>query len=86
MLHVAVEAANNEFQIAGGVPGMKVSWEVKAKRADAFVTTFGAPVEREKLGAERGRYLQPLIHGQPEELGIHYVSARTAPVTAARDN
>eukprot|EP00913_Durusdinium_trenchii_P006224 g5836.t1 len=83
MLHVAVEAENNEFQIAGGVPGMKVSWEVKAKRADAFVTTFGAPVEREKRGAERGRYLQPLIHGQPEELGIHYVPARTAPAERA---
>ncbi len=86
MLHIASEANDNEFQIAGGIPGMKVSWEVKARRADAFVTTFGAPVEREKLGAERGRYLQPLIHGQPEELGIHYVPARNAPLTAARDN
>lgn len=70
MLHVATGIANNEFRIAGGQPGMQVSWEVKAKRNDAFVAQLGAPVEREKVGREKGRYLQPALYGQPESMRL----------------
>ncbi|MFG0314540.1 MAG: hypothetical protein ACF8LL_10185, partial [Phycisphaerales bacterium] len=78
MLHVASEIVDNEFRIAGGQAGMRVSWEVKAKRNDAFVSQLGAPVEREKIGAEKGRYLQPTLHGQPESLGLDHSSRSQA--------
>lgn len=78
MLHVASEIADNEFRIAGGQAGMRVSWEVKAKRNDAFVAQLGAPVEREKVGAEKGRYMQPTLYGQPESLGLDHTSREHA--------
>ncbi len=78
MLHVASEIVDNEFMIAGGQAGMRVSWEVKAKRNDAFVAQLGAPVEREKVGAEKGRYLQPTLYGQPESLGLDHSSRERA--------
>ncbi len=76
MLHVSSTVFNNEFSIAGGQPGMQVSWEVKAKRNDAFVAQLGAPVEREKLGDEKGRFLQPGLYGQPETKRLDYAPAR----------
>jgi hypothetical protein len=42
------------FEIAGGVPGGKVSWRVEAARNDEFVRRNGAPVEVEKPNHERG--------------------------------
>lgn len=74
MLHVASEIVDNEFRIAGGQAGMRVSWEVKSKRNDAFVAQLGAPVEREKVGVEKGRYLQPTLYGQPESMGLDRAS------------
>ena len=74
MLHVASEIVDNEFRISGGQAGMRVSWEVKAKRNDAFVAQLGAPVEREKVGVEKGRYLQPTLYGQPESMGLDRTS------------
>lgn len=54
MLHVAVEVERTQpgnaptFRIAGGAPGAKVSWEVKAVRDDAWVRSHGVPVELPK--------------------------------------
>ncbi len=72
MLHVASEIQNNEFLVSGGQVGMRVSWEVKAKRNDAFVAQLGAPVERVKTGLEKGRYLQPALYGQPESMRLDH--------------
>ncbi|MEJ5252602.1 MAG: hypothetical protein WHX60_12020, partial [Armatimonadota bacterium] len=47
-LHVAVEIQNNRFKIAGGVPGKKVSWEVKAVRNDRWVQEYGYQSEQVK--------------------------------------
>lgn len=74
MLHVASEIVDNEFRIAGGQAGMRVSWEVKAVRNDAFVAQLGAPIEREKTGVEKGHYLQPSLYGQPESMGLDRAS------------
>lgn len=77
MLHVANEIMNNEFLVSGGQVGMRVSWEVKAKRNDAFVAQLGAPVERVKTGSEKGRYLQPALYGQPESLRLDHSPMNT---------
>lgn len=38
----------------------------------------GAPVEREKLGPERGKYQHPENYGLPREMGMDYDSTREA--------
>jgi hypothetical protein len=71
-LHVAVEIQGNRFKIAGGVPGKKVSWEVKAIRNDLWVQRYGYQTEQEKEDAIKGKYIQPELYGMPKENGIHY--------------
>jgi hypothetical protein len=60
------------FRIAGGTAGGKVSWRVEAVRNDRRMRATGAPVEREKVGAERGTYQHPELYGQPPEFGINH--------------
>jgi len=45
--------------LAGGKPGLKVSWQVTAARHDAYAEAYGSPVEVEKPADERGHYLHP---------------------------
>ena len=71
-LHVAVEIQGNRFKIAGGVPGKKVSWEVKAVRNDLWVRRYGFQTEQEKEDDIKGKYLHPELYGQPKVRGIHY--------------
>jgi hypothetical protein len=67
------------FRIAGGAPGAKVSWEVKALRNDRWVQQRGAPVEVEKQGIEKGTYQHPELYGQPPEKGVNYSATRHRP-------
>jgi hypothetical protein len=60
------------FRIAGGTPGGKVSWEVKALRNDRWVQRHGAPVEMDKPALEKGTYQHPDLYGQPPEKGMSY--------------
>jgi hypothetical protein len=46
-LHVADEVAGNRFRIAGGKPGMKVSWQVTAVRSDAIMREHPFAAERD---------------------------------------
>jgi hypothetical protein len=70
-LYVAEEISGNQFKIAGGKPGMKVSWQVTGIRQDAMANARSVPVEEEKAPADRGRYLKPEAFGEPLEKGIH---------------
>lgn len=84
MLHVAEEisgealaagaesatAVGCRFRIAGGVARGRVSWEVKAVRNDLRMRLHGAPVEREKMGPERGKLQHPGYYGRPREDGM----------------
>ncbi len=47
------------FRIAGGTPGGRVSWEVKALRNDRWMQVYGAEVEVAKRDGERGTFLHP---------------------------
>lgn len=47
-LHVAEEVAGNRFRIAGGKPGMKVSWQVTAVRSDAVMREHPFAAERDE--------------------------------------
>ncbi|MBL8879039.1 MAG: hypothetical protein JNG88_07950 [Phycisphaerales bacterium] len=64
---VREEIRDGAFVIAGGKPGMRVSWEVKGVRNDPFVQAHGAPIEQLKPDHLRGRYLQPELFGQTAE-------------------
>lgn len=72
-LHVRQEVSNNRFLIAGGMPGMKVSWRVEAVRNDLYMQHYGAPVEVDKPREERGRFQFPELYGMPRERGIFFV-------------
>lgn len=71
-LYIAQEVKDNRFLIAGGKPGMKVSWEVKGVRNDRWVRANGAPVEANKPDELRGKYLHPELYNQPKERAIDY--------------
>src|SRR5262249_35570101 len=72
-LYIAEEIADNRFKIAGGAPGMKVSWQVTGIRQDAWANKNRIKVEVEKDDRERGFYLHPEVFNQPEERGIQWV-------------
>ncbi|NOZ78352.1 MAG: hypothetical protein GXP48_04065, partial [Acidobacteria bacterium] len=65
-----VYIAEDRFRIAGGSPGMKVSWQVTGIRHDPWAEAHRIPVEEEKPEIERGRYLHPELYRQPAKAGI----------------
>jgi hypothetical protein len=69
-VYIAEEVKGNAFKIAGGTPGLKVSWQVTGTRQDAFANAHRIPVEEEKPAAERGRYLYPAELGKPATLSV----------------
>jgi len=71
-VYIAEEVEDNQFEIAGGEPGMKVSWQVTGIRADAYARSNPSQVEREKSNKERGLYLHPEAFGLPFEKQIDY--------------
>lgn len=71
-LYVAKEISNNRFKIAGGTPGIKISWQITGTRQDRYATAHRIPVEQEKPKMEKGYYLHPDVFSQPEEKGINW--------------
>jgi hypothetical protein len=69
-LYVAREIHENQFTIAGGLPGAKVSWQVSGVRKDAYARAHPLIVEETKDAIDRGHYLHPDAFGQPREEGI----------------
>lgn len=67
---VVREIRNNQFVLRTSKPGVKVSWEVKARRNDNWVRERGAEAEMEKPAELKGRYINPEFFGQPKEKGI----------------
>jgi hypothetical protein len=62
-LFIADEVGNGRFRIAGGLPGLKVSWQVTGVRQDAFAEANPIVVEPEKTADDRGLYLHPELFG-----------------------
>jgi len=63
-LYIAEEVSGNQFKIAGGKPGSRVSWQVTGVRHDAWAEAHRIPLEVEKKGAEQGHYLHPELIGK----------------------
>ncbi len=60
---ISKEIENNRFEIAGGKPGLKVSWQVTGIRNDAFAASNRIQVEVEKAPGEKGKFLYPAGFG-----------------------
>ncbi len=72
-LYIAEEVSNNHFKIAGGAPGLKVSWQVTGIRQDAWANKHRIQVEQDKPEKERGHYLHPEVYDQPAEKSVEWV-------------
>jgi hypothetical protein len=66
-VYIDEEISANHFKIAGGKPGMKVSWQVSGIRHDAYANAHRIQVEEDKPAGERGTFLHPIEHGQPRD-------------------
>ncbi len=64
------EVNGNQFKIAGGTPGLKVSWEVSGVRNDPWMRDHPYQSVMEKTGDEKGRYYYPEGYGQPAEKSL----------------
>jgi len=64
-LYVAQKMTANHFKVAGGKPGMEVSWQVTGIRHDAYARDHRIAVEEDK-GKERGFYLYPAGFNEPK--------------------
>lgn len=69
-VYIAEEIKSNRFKIGGGKAGQKISWQVSGIRNDAFVQKNPPVVEEEKMGREKGRYLNPEAFGLSKDNGI----------------
>jgi hypothetical protein len=70
-VYVAKKVNGNRFKIAGGKPGMEVSWQLTGVRKDAYAETHRVQVEEMKPVAERGSYLHPEAFGKTARKSVH---------------
>ncbi|MDI6804573.1 MAG: hypothetical protein QME58_12140 [Bacteroidota bacterium] len=75
-LYIAQKISGNRFKIAGGQPGMEVSWQATGIRQDPFAEKHRIQVEVEKTGVERGKYIHPKEYGVSETMGMDYEKIR----------
>lgn len=71
-VYIVEELHNGRFKIAGGRPGLKVSWQITATRHDPYARQNPLQVEQLKPERERGSYLNPELYGQDRSLGLGY--------------
>ena len=71
-LFIAEKISKNRFKIAGGQPGMEVSWQLTGVRSDAAMRKNPFKTEEDKPERERGYYLRPEVFNQSEERGVEW--------------
>ena len=67
---VGKEIAHNRFVIRTSKPRVRVSWQVTARRNDAYMRAHPFAAVQDKTGAARGKYLTPSLYGKPSSMGI----------------
>ncbi|MBN2565502.1 MAG: hypothetical protein JXB46_07300 [Candidatus Eisenbacteria bacterium] len=75
-LHIAEKIEQGRFKIAGGDPGLEVSWQVTGIRQDRYAKEHPIEVETMKRPTDQGKYLAPELYGRSERNGIHYVDPK----------
>lgn len=71
-IFIKEKIANGQFVIGGGNPTMEVSWTVCAQRNDPYLQQHptSKQVEVDKEEWNKGKYLQPDLYNQSEDLRI----------------
>ena len=72
---VSKKISNHRFSIKTDKPNVEVSWQVTGIRHDAWANAHRSPVEIEKTGTEKGRYLHPDAFGLGPEQSVGYNGA-----------
>jgi len=71
-VYISEKIKRNRFKIAGGQPGIEVSWQVTGIRQDAYANAHRIKVEEDKPDKERGSYLHPDAFNKPDERGVEW--------------
>ena len=71
-MYIKEKIANGQFIIGGGNPTLEVSWTVFAQRNDPYLQQHpeSKQVEVDKEEWNQGKYLQPDLYNQSEDLKI----------------
>jgi len=77
-LYIAEEMAGGRFMVAGGEPGMKVSWQVTGVRHDPVALASRMAVEMDKPATEAGKYMNPEAYGMPATMAADYHEEKLA--------
>jgi len=72
-VYIAEKIQNNRFKIAGGTPGMEVSWQVTGVRQDPYANQHRIEVEVDKPAKFKGYYLHPNAYRKDFSKGFNYV-------------
>ena len=67
-LYIAQGIQDNRFQIAGGVAGLQVSWQVTGIRHDAYAEANRIPVEEDKSASDSASPTKPASPVEPPQL------------------
>jgi hypothetical protein len=64
-VYVSKEFNGNSFSVAGGTPGVKISWMLTGTRNDEYMkqNPEKLEVEIEKTGKIAGKYIRPELYG-----------------------
>ncbi len=84
-VYVASEVDNNRFEIAGGLSGMKISWQVTGIRIDAFAQQNQVQVVVAKSHDEAGKFLHPEAFGLGQDMSVAAGLADASPEVMAND-
>ncbi|MBA3715069.1 MAG: hypothetical protein H0W76_21860 [Pyrinomonadaceae bacterium] len=86
-MYVTAKVRGNRFRVAGGRPGMEVSWQLTGVRRNAYAEKNRVRVEEMKPVAERGTYLHPEAFDKPGEKNVEWArdSARLKRAKEARE-
>ena len=69
-VYVSSEIAGNQFSIAGGKAGLKVSWLITGIRKDKYAQANPLEVEKKKSVSEIGKYLHPELYGYSSDRSL----------------
>ena len=71
-VYVSREVRDNTFEIAGGRPGLTVSWQLTGVRHDPWAQRHDLVVEEDKPDRERGYYQHPEAFGKTMSASVHW--------------
>lgn len=82
-VRVARKIENDRFVIRATHANVEISWQITGLRNDAYARAHPLSVEEAKPEFQRGYYLNPEAHGQPESLSVNHapVPGRVKPAS-----